>query len=195
MSGGFALGPTDPVSGRRRGRAAGTELALQASVQIADIRAFEADPDHEGTLSGSIVFDPLGGSVEAEDGVFNLFAPDDDGRTKWMIYEMRLAHEEGPYYLAGRKEVRDDPGFDLWSDTTTLYTRLHEGTNTDGEVVGAGVLTLGVQDLIELLGTMRATGTTDTAEKVEAFGTFGRLFMGELWDTYARHARPDTADE
>lgn len=195
MSGPFALGPTDPESGRKQGDAAGTELALHGSVQIADIRAFESDPDHEGTLSGSIVFDPLGGSVEAEDGVFNLFAPEGDGHTKWMIYEMRLAHEEGPYYLAGRKEVRDDPGFDLWSDTTTLYTRLHEGASADGEVVGAGVLRLGVQDLIELLGTMRATGTTDAGEKVEAFATFGRLFMGELWETYARHAGPDAADE
>jgi len=32
-----------------------------------------------------------------------------------------------PVTLVGHKQVRDDPGFDLWSDTSTLYTRLLAG--------------------------------------------------------------------
>ena len=29
--------------------------------------------------------------------------------------------------LSGFKDVKDDPGFDAWSDTSTLYTQLYKG--------------------------------------------------------------------
>ena len=45
-----------------------------------------------------------------------------------------------------RSYYDDDPGFDLWADTTTLFTRLHKGTDATGPVIGSGVLTLGVDD-------------------------------------------------
>jgi hypothetical protein len=105
-----------------------------------------------------------------------------------MVYELAFSHGGKPYYLAGKKEVHDDPGFDLWKDTTTLYTTLHEGTSKAGPVVGAGVLRLGVADLADLVSTMRATGARGVVESAEAIAIFGRLFMGELWDSYARMA-------
>lgn len=192
MTGGFALGTPHPESGRARGEEEQTELAMHATVTIEDVRAFERDPEHEGRLAGSIEFDPLGGRIEADRGVFNLFEPGDEEATKWMIYEMAFQHEGSPYYLAGRKEVRDDPGFDLWRDTTTLYTRLHEGSDLSGPIVGAGILRLGVDDLIDLVSTMRAVDAATAKDKMTAFTTFGRLFLGELWDSYGRHLTPDT---
>jgi len=92
------------------------------------------------------------------------------------------------YYLAGKKNVHDDPGFDLWSDTTTLYTRLHEGPDPSGPVAGAGILRLGVDDLVDLVSTMRVPDAVSIQKKAEALSTFGSLFLGELWDTYAEHA-------
>lgn len=187
MSGGFALDTDDPERGAERGQQNDTTLAMHASVYIEDMDAFVNDPDHEGRLTGTIEFDPLGGEVEATDGVFNLFSPGDEEDLKLMVYELAFTHEGTPYYLAGKKKVRDDPGFDLWSDTTTLYTRLHEGHDASGPVVGAGILKLGVDDLVDLVSTMRATNAFSVSDKVEVFTTFGRLFMGELWDTYASH--------
>lgn len=191
MSGAFALDETDPESGRDRGEQEGTELAMHATVTVDDVRAFERDPEHEGHLTGAIEFDPLGGRFEADRGVFKLFAPSEDETAKWMIYEMPFRREGTPYYLAGRKEVRDDPGFDLWADTTTLYTRLHEGSDSSGPIVGAGVLRLGVDDLIDLVSTMRAVDAPTAEDKMTAFTTFGRLFLGELWDSYGRHLTSD----
>ena len=49
----------------------------------------------------------------------------------------------GGAIMACRKIVRDDPGFDMLSDTTTLHTLLYRGQDSSGEVVGAGGTLLG----------------------------------------------------
>ena len=85
--------------------------------------------------------------------MFNLFNPSGQPGLKYMVYELGFQHAGKAYYLAGRKEVRDDPAIDAWKQTTTLYTMLHERDRLPrGPIVGAGVLTLGVTDLIRMLG-------------------------------------------
>jgi len=101
------------------------------------------------------------------------------------VYEVAFEQGGKPYYLAGRKDVRD--GGDLWRDTTTLYTKLHEGKDSSGKVVGAGVLTLGVDDLAALLSTVEVHNASNDAERLAVKIRFGRLFLGDLWDSYARH--------
>lgn len=187
MSGGFALGATDPEDGQRRGQAEGSEMTLHASIDIQDLDRFIADPGHLGGLTGTLDFTPFGEGLQATTGVFNLFSPTDDPKLKLMIYEMGFQHGGKSYYLAGQKNVRQDPITDLWKATTTLYSHLHEGTDKSGAVVGAGILTLGVKQLIQLISTMRAPGSADFTEKSEAIAKFGRFFLGELWDTYVRH--------
>jgi hypothetical protein len=76
----------------------------------------------------------------------------------------------------------------MWKATTTLYTQLHQGTDKSGPVVGAGVLNLGVADLLAMIPTMRATNTSSPAEAADAVARFGRFFLGELWDTYVGKA-------
>lgn len=188
MEGAFALGATDPEPGAEQGAADGHTLALHATITIDDIDRFVEDPDHAGRLDAHVDFTPWGEGIPGRRGVFNLFAPADAPDTKWMVYEVAFQHAGTDYYLAGKKRVRDDPGFDLWSDTTTLYTRLHEGPDASGPVVGAGVLRLGVEDLIRLVSTMRATNADSLAEKTRAIGAFGRFFLGELWSQYVSHA-------
>ena len=188
MEGAFALGTTEPEDGAERGRRDGHTLALHATISIDDIDRFVDDPDHAGRLDAHVDFTPFGEGIPGHRGVFNLFAPSDAPDTKWMVYEVAFRHDGQDYYLAGKKRVRDDPGFDLWSDTTTLYTRLHEGPDASGSVVGAGVLRLGVDDLVRLVSTMRATNADALAEKTRAIGTFGRFFLGELWSQYASQA-------
>jgi hypothetical protein len=180
MAGPFALGETDPD----RGSAADTRLTMHATIDIDDIDRFIADPTHVGKLSGRVSFAPLGGDLRADSGVFNLFSPSDRPGLKLMVYELGLKS----HYLAGAKHVHDDPGADLWKDTTTLFTRLHEGSDTSGPVVGAGILTLGVADLARLVSTMRVQGQPHEAPAVLA--KFGRFFLGELWERYGRLARP-----
>lgn len=187
MSGPFALEAQDPSEGQRRGRRSGVALTMHATVTIEHLERFISDPQHLGSLTGSIDFAPFGTAIPATSGVFNLFSPTAEPTLKLMVYELGFVHQGQPYYLAGRKEVRDDPGFDLWTDTTTLLTQLHTGPDASGPVVGAGVLTLGVLDLVRLVSTFRATGPATAVEALEAVYQFGKFFLGELWDSYVHH--------
>jgi hypothetical protein len=40
-----------------------------------------------------------------------------------------------------------------------------------------------------MISTMRATDARSLEEAIEAEARFGRFFLGELWDTYVKHAR------
>lgn len=187
MSGGFALGAADPADGEARGRKEGSDMTLHAAIDIADLDRFIAEASHPGGLTGALDFTPWGQGLQATSGIFNLFSPTDDPRLKLMVYEMGFQYGGKDYYLAGQKNVRQDPIPDLWKATTTLYSHLYEGTGKSGPVVGAGILTLGVRQLIDLLGTMKAPGAETFTDKSEAMAKFGRFFLGELWDTYVRH--------
>jgi hypothetical protein len=187
MAGGFALGQTDPAAGRAAGEQAGNEFAMHANVAIRDLNRFLAEPQHAGELSGTIDFPPFGNGIPSSAGVFNLLSPGEEPRLKLMVYELAFTHDGKPYYMAGRKEVRNDAGFDLWSDTTTLYTRLHGGSDKSGPVVGAGTLTLGVTSFIRALGTVQILNAPSVAAKADALARFGRFFLGELWDSYGVH--------
>jgi len=191
MSGGFAIGESDPAEGARRGKAEGTILSLHADVAIDDVRRFTSEPAHAGRLTGQVEFPPFGGQIPGRDGVFNLFSPTDQPKLKLMVYELGFEREGKSYYLAGKKEVRRDSGFDLWTDTTTLFTRLHEGRDKSGAVVGAGILTLGPGDLVKLASTIRATNTRDIVEKTAAIADFTRFFLGELADSYLKPGPPE----
>lgn len=192
MAGGFSLGLKVPAEGFHQGNRLDTQLAIHVTVTIDDLDRFINEPEHPGRLSGTIDFAPLAIGIEATTGVFNLFCPADDPKLKLMVYELGFEHQGEAYYLAGKKEVRDDPGFDLWADTTTLYTQLHKGADKSGDVVGAGILTLGVADLIKLVSTMTVINAYSTVDKLETIGRFGGFFLGELWATYGPHAGAET---
>ncbi|MGX2032120.1 MULTISPECIES: GMC family oxidoreductase [Methylocaldum] len=184
MSGYFALGASDTAEGAQRGKQDGTTLAMHAEVGIDDLDRFVSDPDHLGSLKGTIDFAPLGMGIEAPTGVFNLFKPTDNPDMTYMVYELAFHNQGEDYYLAGHKDVRDDSGFDLWSDTTTLYTTLHRGKDKTGPVIGAGILTLGIKQLADLLSTIEVPNAENLAEKAAAVEKFGRFFAGKLWDAY-----------
>lgn len=185
MKGGFAFAATEFETGKKQGNALGNELAIHVTVDIDDIDRFIDDPNHLGGLSGTVDFYPLGMGIKAQSGVFNLFSPADKPEHKQMVYELSFIHQGKDYYLAGYKDVHDDPGFDLWSDTTTLFTRIYEGNDKKGSILGAGILTLGVSDLLSLLASMKVTHADSGLDKMSVIYKFGKFFMGELWDTYA----------
>lgn len=184
MTGSFALGETDPEAGAARGAAAKTSLTMHATVTVHDVDRFISDPHHLGSLVGNIDFAPFGSGMPSSKGVFNLFAPSDVPRLKYMVYELAFAHADQPYYLAGKKHVRDDAGFDLLRDTTTLLTTLHEGSDATGRIVGAGVLKLGMGDFAKLLTTVRPTGAHQVKDGTAAVMKFTRFFAGQLMDIY-----------
>jgi predicted acylesterase/phospholipase RssA len=189
MSGGFALGETDPETGAKVGHSAGNVFTMHGTIQIDDLALFMSDPTHAGSITGSIDFEPLGLNLPSTSGVFNLFSPTSHPTMKYMVYELGFNASNGqPYYMAGEKKVQQAPITDMWKATTTLYTQLHQGTDKSGPVIGAGVLTLGVTDLLAMIPTMHATNTTSPGQAAETVAKFGKFFLGEIWETYVEKA-------
>jgi cholesterol oxidase len=176
MSGPVALGATDAAAGAASSDAA--KLAIHCEITIDDIDRFVDDPEHTGSIAGTVDYALFGDGIRVTHGIFNLFSPGGPGE-KIMEYRVGFEHDGDPYYLVGKKHVHDDPGFDVWKDTTTLFTVVHEGSDERGQVAGAGVLTLGVEALTRMMSTMRPHGGG-----VEPLVKFGRVFLGSLWQAY-----------
>jgi hypothetical protein len=186
MSGPLTLGETDPLAGAGKGRQ--TPFTFRATIRVDDMDAFVRDPRHLAQLDARISFTPWGEDLPVTRGTFNLFKAGDAPDTRLMVYGMTFEVDGRSYHLQGTKTIHDDRGFDLWHDTTRLYCHLHEGTSESGRVVGAGVLKLGVRDVLSIVRSMHSE-RHQGMEEVEAIGKFGRFFLGTLWDVYAPLAR------
>jgi hypothetical protein len=191
MNGYFAFGETDFERGAERGRARDQKLGFRLTIHVDGIDRFIANPDHVARAEGEVRSDALGGRQRVERGTFNLLVDDSHPGGQRMLYRL-FSHDLAgrPITLSGVKFVRDDPGPDLWRDTTALYTRILDGHVDEKEedgaaVVGAGILTLGKLDLVRQLTTFRVRAPS-RAERLKALTRFGRLFFGRLWDVYAR---------
>ena len=90
------------------------------------------------------------------------------------------------YFLSGKKMIKDDPGFDLWKDTTTLFTQMHRGSDKTGTIIGAGILELKPRELMKLISSMHITNAGSTKEKIDGMREFAKFFMGKLWDSYVK---------
>lgn len=191
MKGYVALGETDPKKGFEKGHAAGTLLRCRMTIRIDGVNRFVTQPDHEAKVTGTVFCDAFGGERPIDSGTFNLFIDDGDFTRKRMLYRLHFKDGQGkPLTLSGVKEVQEDPGLDLWSDTSTLYTRVYRGTvgpkdEAGAEVVAAGIIRIGLLDFQKQLTTFRVEGPTPS-DRSAALGRFGRLFLGKLWDVYAR---------
>jgi hypothetical protein len=178
MSGPVALGASDPAAGAADATA--KNLAIHCEISIDDIDRFVADQEHTGSITGSVEYEAFGGTLPVSKGIFNLFAPGGPNE-RLMQYRLAFEHDGKPYFLDGAKHVHDDPGFDVWKDTTTLLTVLHEGADASGAVVGAGILSLGVEALTRMMTTMRPVGGG-----IEPLVKFGKVFLGSLWESYGK---------
>jgi len=198
MKGWVTLGEADPMEGWRSARALGHHLMFELTITAPDIDEFLSDGDHEGTAEGFVRSDLLGGELPVERGWFNLFvAPRAGGaRQREMRYRLWIRDAGGaPLTLNGFKRVRNDPGLDVWTDTSTLHVTLLRGHVPPGgtaPVVGAGVLRIKPLDFAKQLTTFRARGE----DPVRAVGQFGSFFGEALWNIYgpaARRAREEAS--
>lgn len=187
MRGPFALGETDPALGAAAGRRARTRLTMRVTITIADVAAFTRDGSHTTQLGGVARFAPLGQPLRSEHGVMRLFAPNDAGTSRVMYYGLPVTHRGRPRYLIGMKHVDGRSLFGMWRETTTLYTRLHDGADESAPVIGAGILRLGPFDLLRTLPTMRPTPPAGTMRGAATLARFGEFFVGQLWDSYIVH--------
>ncbi|EPX57021.1 hypothetical protein D187_006775 [Cystobacter fuscus DSM 2262] len=181
MSGGLSLGTTDPRQGAARGRR--TPFTFHATILVDDVEAFLENPQHTARLLARASYAPLGQELLVERGRFNLFRPADAPGSRLMTYGLPFVSGARAYYLSGTKTVRDDQGWDLWRDTTRLSCRLHEGEDERGPIVGAGVLSLGLRDVLAIMASMGSRLPEPMGLQVRL--RFGEFFLGSLWRLYA----------
>ena len=132
MKGYVSLGAEIVDDGFRLGQASGTDLKVHLTVKVDGVNRFVTRPEHDATITGVLVCDALGGVREVTEGHFNLLVDQAKTSEKRMLYRLFFTDGTGrKLTLTGFKEVRDDPGFDIWHDTTTLYTRILAGHVTE----------------------------------------------------------------
>jgi predicted patatin/cPLA2 family phospholipase len=194
MKGFLTLGESDCEAGYRKGRDANTAIMFHLTITVQGVNRFATRPEHDtDDVRGYVACDAFGGERPVERGWFNLFVDDHDPAVKHMLYRLFFRDGSGrALTLSGRKLIKDDPGFDLWRDTTTLFTRILDGHVTAAQdasaaVVGAGIIVIHLTDFLRQLTTFRAEGPT-LADRLAAGARFGRLFFGKLWDAYVREA-------
>jgi choline dehydrogenase-like flavoprotein len=105
---------------------------------------------------------------------------------RYMLYKLRTPGPEA-LVLEGYKRVRDDPGFDAWRDTSTLFFKLRrEHPGGRPFLVGAGALHMSLENFFEgLLPSIRITGTEDAARITWATARFATFFFGTLQRVYS----------
>lgn len=193
MTGPLALGETDPVEGAKVGRREGTELTFRLTIETEDVHTFIAEPDHLADATGWVECEGLGGRFPVERGLFNLFV-EDRGGGRTMRYRLWFTDAAGhPLTLRAHKRVADDPGLDVWTDSTTLFTQLLLGhvdqtRDDDAVVTAAGVLRIPLLSFVRQLTTFRTRGVTIT-DRASALVSFQSFFIGQLWRVYGRRAR------
>jgi hypothetical protein len=199
MSGWFSMGETDPARGAQIGRSQRSKLILEVRVLIDSLDRFLCDQDHAGLVQGKIILPKaFDRPIDSRPGVVKFFAPFENTQRKSILYELTFTDGKQTYHLVGEKLVEDDPGFDIWEDTTTLHTRVYEGSDTKGKVVGAGILkiTFG-RFLLELGKVFKLTMPFDFRpfnvacfrEWFQAIAIYFFFFAAELWDVYVRRCK------
>ena len=187
MLGHVTFDETDYNRGANADRPGASFFKFHLTIAVDDIARFGSDPTRQAGAFGWVEGDAFGGRLPVEHGVFNLFVDTEPG-VKHMLYRLYFRDGVGhPLTMSGFKLVRDDAGFDVWRDTTTLFTRVYRGhvsaaEEADAELVASGVLRIRMRDFAKQLTTFR--GGPGPVAGLGAIARFGIIFMRQLFEAY-----------
>jgi cholesterol oxidase len=193
MLGHVSFGETDFARGATGHREDAAAFMFHLTIEVEDIDSFAHDPLRPATAIGYVHCDALGGRLPVERGWFNLFVDVAPG-VKHMLYRLWFRDGVGhPLTMIGFKLVQDDAGFDVWKDTTTLFTsvlqdHVAEGDDDAAEKLAVGVLRIRARDFAKQLTTFRAGGPS-LGSQLGALVRFGVIFVQQLADAYLRKGR------
>lgn len=177
----------DYQRGFEQGKKDGTPFEFTLTVTADDVDKLIAEPSHAARMAGTVKATAISPQpLQVTDGKFNLFVDDPTvAMTRKMIYRMPMKATDGRvFFMEGFKTIHNDPGPDMWPDTTTLYVTVHEGADSAGPVLGKGIVHIKVADFTKQLSTMKAVNAKNKAEEVKAVAKFGDFFYGVLNQIY-----------
>jgi len=193
MSGWIGIGETEFLAGRIAGQQENTPLHFDCRIVIDDLERFIHLADHRARLEGTLTFPSLGGPFPMENGAFNLFSVDPATGMRLMTYSFGFATATGKrFFFYGEKHLKDDPGFDLMEDMTTLFTTVYEGPDKTGPLYGAGQLFFDLKDVPALMGSMKITGTRwwELHKRIQGKAAFMDFAWGKVREEYLRDIDP-----
>ncbi len=174
-------------AGAEHGRVTESPLSFTLTILVEDIDRFVDEPGHTGTMVGSVECPALSPEpMDVSDGVFNLMRlAESSVDMRQFNYNMTLtAHDGSEYRFEGHKQVHDDKGIDLWSDTTKLYVTVHKGRHGDQGIAARGIINIALADFAVQMQTMKAVNGKGPVDRLKAVAKFGLLFGGTLFDIY-----------
>ncbi|MCA1689706.1 MAG: hypothetical protein LC720_04460 [Actinobacteria bacterium] len=193
MAGWLSFEETDFNQALLAGRRARRTALVHLRIEIDDLDAFIADPNHPASATGWLECGELGGRLPIDDGRFELFVEAPDPFHLRMRYRLFARTPAGPTLtLVGFKLVENDLGSDHWADQTTLFTRVYAGRveaeppggELGPELVATGVLRIPIRAFLRQLTTYRATAPTRSGRR-RNIARFQAFFLSKLMLAYA----------
>lgn len=174
-------------NGFDEGKQANSGFEFTLTILAQNVDEFVENPSHQAAMAGTVIAPHLSTKpISVSEGKFNFFVKDPSKPDqKYMQYQMKLHTEEGEvYFFKGYKDVKDDPGFDMWTDLSTLFVTVFSGENELGNIVGKGILHIEMADFAKQITTMKALNTKGLVNISKGLLAFGKLFGADVFDTY-----------
>ena len=186
LSGWLSFGQTDFNQAMLEGRRDAATISIQLTLEVDDVEQFVRASSRRARVTGGVVrCRDLGGLLTVQRGEFVLLdqrAPLYDHVHLRMRYRLWLRDPGGhKLHLEGFKLVENDPGYDSWSDTTTLFVRVYSLERDT--LLATAVLKISAGGVLRQLVSFRATDPRPVA-KLRDLARFGRCFAGGLAQAY-----------
>lgn len=178
---------TDFEKANELGRQNNSSFEFTLTIISDNLENMLSSEQHEAGMVGTVKAPALSDKpLTVSEGKFNLFIVDAlDADTMKMNYSMKLHSIDGKaYYFNGFKKIYDNKGFDVWSDTSTLYITVYEGADNSGPVIGKGILKIMPKDFAKQITTLKALNASNKLEGAKALKGFGAFFTRSLYDKY-----------
>ncbi|WP_077001064.1 alpha/beta fold hydrolase [Variovorax sp. KK3] len=139
------------------GRVNDQPMRFELTIHTPDLYQMVTDPTHAASITGTVDCPSLWPEpMPVASGVFHLLPADAQRVETWtMTYEMMLQRGEGRLRFKGHKVLHQRPGSSPWTDTTTLFVRVHDADGAACPVVAQGILTLDLEDLMWQASTIK----------------------------------------
>ena len=177
----------DYAQGHAQGKRNNTPFEFTLTVVSHDLEAMLADSNHQAAMYGIVIAPTLSPSpLTVTDGVFNLFVKDAETvDTRRMNYNLTMTAENGDvFYMEGHKIIHDDPGFDMWSDTTTLFVTVSTAANDPSSTIGRGILEITPVNFAKQLATIKVPNVKSNTDRLKYVARFGAFFAGEVFEIF-----------
>ncbi|MDR6534979.1 alpha/beta fold hydrolase [Variovorax soli] len=151
------------------GRVRNQPMHFELTIHTDDLYGMVSDPTHAATISGTVTCPALWHApMPVASGVFHLLPADAQRVETWtMTYEMMLQRGDARLRFKGHKVLHQRPGSSPWTDTTTLFVRVHDVEQADSPLVAQGILTLDLEDLLRQAFSIRLEPPTNLLGELE----------------------------